>query len=222
MTPAPMPAPAPKAAAPRAGAAKPKASPSQIRPRIVTLKSGKVLRGRSHLSHGAWKVRTKRGWQTVAADEVQRTDLESDVLTMVRKRRRSRDRSDPTERLAEAEWMLKLGLVSEALDELDNMLADELTAPGALDVLGCANLADLLPARTPSQGELDAMQQLLEFAPSSSSSVQELAIMELVSYGARHRNQLERALLSQKVDPQPARQQFAKLALRRLFPGTAH
>ncbi|MEO2005165.1 MAG: hypothetical protein ABGY41_13835, partial [Candidatus Poribacteria bacterium] len=52
-TPAPIP---PVAAAPRPAAAKrPRAPLSKVRPRLITLKPGEILRGRASLNDGEWK-----------------------------------------------------------------------------------------------------------------------------------------------------------------------
>lgn len=209
-----VPAPAPRA---KPAPARPRAPLDKPRPRMVRLKQGGVLRGRAHLVDGVWTIRTRDGTQTIAADDVQRADLESDILSMVRKRRRGMDRTDPIARLNEARWMLDLGLAREALGELDELLQRDDAEAGALALLERDELLPLTPRAPATLDGLDAMQQLLDTGTRSSPAVQELVIQELVEHGARHRNELERRLRDQRLAHNPAQRDFAERALRRLF-----
>jgi hypothetical protein len=218
--PASTPAPLPpgRRAQPQPAAAKPRAAASRIRPRLITLKGRKVLRGRSHLSNGLWNIQTRDGWRTVPEGDVLRTDLESDVLAGIRKRRRTTDRQDPVARLNEARWMLDLGLASEALGELDELLERADSEHGAVELLSRDDLSRFVSRPDETLDDVRAMEHLLDFAARSTPSIQELVILELVPFGARHRNELER-LLQDRHDALDSQQRvFGARALRRLFP----
>lgn len=65
----------------------------------------------------------------------------------------------------------------------------------------------------------EAIKDLLDLGAHSTADVQELVIEELMSCGARHRNELERLLRVESRRLQPQRSAFGAFALGELFPG---
>jgi len=203
-------------AAPAGGTESPDAQ-YRLRARLLTLRSGAVLQATSRRLDDGWQVQIDGAWQRLAGNEVVSTVLEGDVLAELRQRLRGRDDSDPGALLADADWMLERGLVREGLRALDVLLAGDPDDPDVLELLAASSEKLLAPGAGPADGT----EALLALGARSSPGAQELIVQQLVPYGVRHRNELERRLLDEQQSPDAARSDFGALALRRLFPARA-
>jgi hypothetical protein len=221
LSPSPRPPTSPKAPAgrprPQAAGNSPGAPRVQIRPRLLTLRTGQILRARSRWIDGRWSYATAEGWRKLPVDAVLSSALQSDVLDESRRRRRLSDPNDPVARRSQAQWLLDRGLVTEGLRELDELLALDGDDPDVLELLSCMDRSVLLPTAALAPGEDIAWNRLLAVGARQSPSLQELTILQLVEHGIRHRNALERSLQDQLSASDPLRRTFGALALRRLF-----
>jgi len=205
---------APRAAAPRID------SRSRWEQRLLTLNGGLVLRGKARLLGEAWELKSgAEGVRSVPALAVVAdrtvTDAKAEVIT----RRRDVLRAKAGERVPLAEWMLSVGLYTEALAELSDALDEQPDCPEVLALLARDGLPLAVPAVDLSTGEGQAV--LLDYGARSPASLQELTILALDETPLKARRDLLTSLESGLSSKEPVRREFSARALRRLFAGSA-
>ena len=123
---------------------------AKVRGRLLHLVGGGVMRAESRFRDGAWEVRDEDGWRPLPAGAVVSARLEKEVVAEARKRRTLARRRGPAERVAAAEWMVDEGLLTEAFEELEDILADDRDQPDALELLHTGRLPVAVPPHVPS------------------------------------------------------------------------
>lgn len=179
---------------------------------ILHLADGRVVRVRAREVAGSWDVQGREGWQTLPAESVVRAKSEREVLAQSRELASRVGRDDLTQRVALSDWMLREGLVQEALAELDGVLARSPDEPSALALLAS-------PPQALRVGGLEGSdaEEIVRAAAGATPCARELALRRL--------SELEDAdalqsRLTAALDSGSARvRAFAALGLRRLFPG---
>lgn len=181
--------------------------------RILHLRDGGILRGRTRWNGSSWELREGRdAWRALPLESVTRVVLEREALERRRQLLAKVERNDSTQRVIAADWMLREGLADEALAELETVLGDEPDHPGALRVLTSPPVPLAAPGSS-STAPLDAMRS----ASVRPRVVQELAIVAL---GRRADAEAVDAALAKALhSPATRMRSFAALALRRLRPG---
>jgi len=195
-------------------------------PQVLHLASGGFVRARARRAvdeQGApvWEVEDGRGWRRIPAAGVLRAERERDLLAQRKRLLSEAERDEPFHRVAIADWCLREGLVPEALEELDRVLALDPDQPQALSLCGSAELA-LPPIPSGPDGPDDeALGAWLARAARGGPAYRELAAQRLGEAGVGAAGFGVQRLEAELVDPDAARRSFAALALRRLAPGAA-
>ncbi len=189
----------------------------RVQKRILHLTDGRVLRAvaRRPADRDVWEVKNGKDWVVLAAHHVDRVANESDVLKQARKLSRGLDRDDLVRRTAYADWLTTQGLLVEAFEELDQILAANPDQPAARALLERAAYPVALPALAPDAPENthDFLRAAARYGPAG----RELAVQRLVAMDEIAG--LQDVLLEELVEPNAARRSLATLALRRLLPG---
>ncbi len=217
------PTPASAGQTPEAGTA----AETEAAARLLTLDDGRVLRVRARRVGDTWEVLQGKDpngpWVPLHGSTVVRVALERDVLAEARRLEQevvaSPRASQASGRAALADWMLRRGLSTEGLSQLDRALSVDPDHPLALRVttefaprLCIAALDAALAGDEPTLGTL-------RVAANATPAVRELAVLRLGAGGTS--DELRKDLRQQLASHSPRLRAVAALALRRLFPGKA-
>lgn len=183
--------------------------------RILTLANGQTIRVVSKCTDGHWSYKNKRGWQELEPGAVARAVDESAALAQYNAAAKLADKKNLGARVELAHTALALGLVQEALAELDLVLAADPDHAGALAALAQDGLVKV-PAIEGAVDENSAREALIRFASPLSAAPREIAIRELGK--SKDAQALQGALLKDVGSEIVVRRSFAAHALRRLFP----
>lgn len=181
---------------------------------LLHLSDGRVLRVRARQVGERWEVQGRDGWQALAADLVLRAKSEREVLAQSRELARAAGREESTKRVALADWMLREGLLQEALAELDGVLVRNPDEPSAVALLAA-------PPQELRVGGFEGRDGdgIVREAANATPAVRELALRRLAQL---EQPDVLEARLTAALDASSARiRAFAALGLRRLFPGAA-
>lgn len=202
-------------AVPLAPAASDSAAQTKELRRVLHLDDGRMLRGKTRLDAAAadgavWEVWSDGEWRSVKARHVVRVEQESAVLERSRSLLAKVGRAEHAQRVIAADWMLREGLVDEALRELEKVLEADPDHVGARRLLA----QPPIPLSAPGAGSPDP-RDLVRHAAVRPRVVQELALAALAKRDAAQvRSELEAALRHAS----PEMRAFAALGLRRLQP----
>jgi hypothetical protein len=188
-----------------------------IRKRLLTLRGGMVVRGSTRQDDGRWSWKKGGDWLPLPLGAVVSARAENEALGELSDRRRPLRKATAAERVPLVSWMLTTGLYSEALGELDRLLAESPDEPGVLALLDRRDL----PVRAPSWNAADesSLEALLDYAARSPASLQELVVRQLAALPLAERRDLQPLLAARLGRSQALGRRFCALALRRLFPG---
>lgn len=185
--------------------------------RVLALASGQKIRVVSRFADGRWEYRAKNGWKALEHGAVTSAVLESQLLLEWNTRREKTDPRDVASRTLLAGWAAGAGLATEALGEIEAVLALEPDAAGAREVLA-GYWFFTVPSLAREGQELTALEEeLFRFGAGQTAAGRELAVLEF----ARHpdRAALHARLVRELASKIVVRRSFAALALRRLFAG---
>jgi hypothetical protein len=194
---------------------------SKDRKRILHLANGSVMRSRARLADGHWEVYSAGAWRALPAQVVVRA-LDERALIAQARRMAKHVGKDATRRVALADWMAQQGLVTEAVGEINRVLAADPDHEPARELVGdLAPQLDVPALRDPALRDVDptnddAIAKLLGGVAMSSPAVQELAIGQLREL--RPDAELKRALRESLTSHSDRVRCLSALALRRLFP----
>lgn len=201
-----------------AGGAAQDAAPVAQEPRaskqLLHLSDGRVLRVRARQVGETWELPDGDGWKALPEGLVQSAKSEREVLAQSRELARAAGREEPTKRVALADWMLREGLTTEALAELDGVLVREPDEPSAV-----ALLASRAPTLRVGELEGEDGDGIVRTAANATPAVRELALRRLAQL--EDPQALETRLTAALESSSPRMRAFAALGLRRLFPGAA-
>ena len=186
--------------------------------RILTLANGQTIRVVSKCVDGQWTYKNKKGWQELQPGMVTRAVDESAALAQYNATAKLADKQNLGARVERAHQALSLGLVQEALAELDGVLALEPDHAGAIATLQRNDLMKM-PAIQGAADENAAREALIRFASPLPASAREIAIAELGK--SSDKQALATALAKDVGSEIVVRRSFAAHALRRIFPGVA-
>ncbi len=190
--------------------------------RLLTLADGKVLRVRARRAGTDWEIQEHRNqWRSLPEAMVVRAILERDALADA-KRLEAQIGGVPrseqsSKRVGLADWMLRQGLTTEALTQLDRVLVSDPDQAQALSVLTrvapelrIGAIDSALASETPTVSVMRA-------AANASPALREIAIQRLAAGGTD--DELRAELRAQLVSHSPRLRALAALALRRIYPG---
>ena len=186
--------------------------------RILTLANGQTIRVVSKFVDGHWSYKNKKGWQELQPGMVTRAVDESAALAQYNNTAKLVDKKNLGARVELAHSAIGLGLVQEALTELEGVLAVDPDHAGAIATLQNADLMKV-PAVAGAQDEAAAREALIRFASPLGAAPREIAICELGK--STDKQALQEALAKDLGSPVVVRRSFAAHALRRLCPGTS-
>ncbi|MBK7645386.1 MAG: HEAT repeat domain-containing protein [Planctomycetes bacterium] len=185
--------------------------------RILTLQNGQTIRVVSKLVDGHWEYKNKRGWQELAPGMVTRAQDESAALAQFNTTAKLAEKTNLGARVELAHQALALGLVQEALAELEAVLAQDPDHAGAVALL---QREDLMKVPAIDAGDESAAREaLIRFAAPLGAAPREIAIHELEK--SADKPALQDALAKDLGSSIVVRRSFAAHALRRIFPGYA-
>lgn len=189
--------------------------------RVLTLADGRQLRALSRRRAGHWELREREMWLVLPDEMVVSTRTERELLARLRDLARRVPADDAPRRVALAEWMLEQGLLSEALQALDAVLAAQPDEEHARELLARAAIPVAFPGACddPEAEPRQRIEALLRFGAQMRPALRELAARKLreIAEPALLLDLLRRECGSGVV----TRRAFAVLALRRLLPGRA-
>ena len=201
-------------ASPAAAASESAAQSKELR-RVLHLDDGRTLRGKTRLDPKpadgpVWELWSDGEWRSIQARNVVRVEPESALLERSRSLLAKVGRTDHAQRVIAADWMLREGLVEEALRELEKVLEAD------VDHLGARRLLAQPPTPLAAPGSSSpGARDLVRHAAVRPRVVQELALVALAKRDAAQvRSELEAALRHAA----PEMRAFAALGLRRLHP----
>lgn len=189
---------------------------TQDRKRILHLADGSVMRKRARFTGEHWEVFAGGEWRALSSQGVARVLDERSLIAQARKMGKGIGK-DTTRRVALADWMAQQGLLTEAVTEINRVLAADPDHAPARDLV-----ADLAPrlnvpalrAVDPAAG--DAIARILSGVAQSSPVVQELAIERIRTM--RPAAELKQALRETLSSHSNRVRSLSALAMRRLFP----
>ncbi len=190
--------------------------------RLLTLADGKVLRVRARPTDTGWEIQEQRNqWTRLPEAMVVRAVLERDALTDA-KRLEAQIGSVPraeqnSKRVGLADWMLRQGLSTEALTQLDRVLVSDPDQTQALSVLTRIAPELRIGAIDSAMASEEPTLSVLRAAANATPSLREIAIQRIAS-GASG-DELRTELRAQLVSHSPRLRALSALALRRIFPG---
>ena len=197
-------------------------SDNQEAPRLLMLANGSVLRVSARHTSAGWEILTgKNGWKALGEGLVVRAILERDAL-LDAKRLEQQINSGPrqdqnTRRVGLAEWMAKQGLMTEALGQIDRVLAADPDQRQALTLVAKLSPQVNIDAIDSAMSSEEPVLGVLRAAANGTSSVHEIAIQRLAFGGPT--DALRAALRTQLTSHSPRMRGLAALALRRIYPG---
>ncbi len=186
--------------------------------RILTLANGQTIRVVSKYVDGTWTYKNKKGWQELQPGMVTRVMDESAALAQYNNTAKLADKKNLGARVELAHTALSLGLLQEALAELDAVLCADADHAGAIATLQRENLLKV-PAIEGAADEAAAREALIRFASPLGAAPREVAIHELGK--CVDKQALQQALTKDLGSEVVVRRSFAAHALRRLCPGVA-
>jgi tetratricopeptide (TPR) repeat protein len=186
--------------------------------RILTLANGQTIRVVSKFVDGHWSYKNKKGWQELQPGMVTRALDESAALAQYANTAKLADKQNLGARVELAHSALALGLLQEALAELEGVLALDPDHAGAIATLQNSELMKV-PAVQGAQDEAAAREALIRFASPLGAAPREIAIFELGK--STDKAALQAALTKDLGSSIVVRRSFAAHALRRLCPGVA-
>ena len=186
--------------------------------RILTLANGQTIRVVSKYVDGHWTYKNKKGWQELQPGMVTRAIDESAALAQYANTAKLADKKNLGARVELAHSALALGLLQEALAELEGVLAADPDHAGAVATLQNAELMKV-PAIQGAEDEAAAREALIRFASPLGAAPREIAIFELGK--SVDKQALQVALTKDLGSSVVVRRSFAAHALRRLCPGVA-
>jgi hypothetical protein len=186
--------------------------------RILTLANGQTIRVVSKCVDGHWSYKNKKGWQDLQPGMVTRAVDEATALAQYNATAKLADKQNLGARVELAHQALGLGLVQEALAELDSVLSADPDQAGAVAALRGVDLMKV-PKVEGAPDEAAAREALIRFAAPLSAAPREIAIGELEK--CKDKAALQTALVADVGSTIVVRRSFAAHALRRLFPGSA-
>jgi HEAT repeats len=178
--------------------------------RMLHLSDGRVVRARSRFVDGTWQVQCNGEWSALPEEAVESVKLARDVVSESKRLAKEVPRDDLDKRVALADWMLREGLVDEALDQLDRVLRVDPDQASALKLL-----AEPPQPLSVAQFATEDPEALVKAAAGAPPAVRELAIQKLAALSGAHSCEL---LRSQLTSPVVRSRAFAAVALRRLCP----
>jgi HEAT repeat protein len=193
---------------------------STPRKRLLKLHSGEVLRGNTRWRSDHWEIARDGKWISLRAGLVRSMRDDAEARRESRLRARKVGPQDHAARAALASWMIDEGLVSEALGELNQVLAKQPDHGAATALLAAAPIPRP-KGGNPRENPAAFARRLFAAAISSAPAQRELCILALgelrdVQSGrAFLLDFLRRELLAVRV----LRRATAAHALRRLLPG---
>jgi len=186
--------------------------------RVLHLAGGTTLRAIARKSEaGEWEYKHKGKWLPLHAGMVTDAQLERVVLKEMRERKKALKKGNTEGQAELAAWMFTNGLLTEAVDASDRILAFEPDHSLTLAALDANAHRFSVPSIGIDAEGAESYENLLRWAAQRSTSSREMAITQLERSRDRETllAKLSRTLRSNKV----GRRSFAPLALRRLFPG---
>jgi hypothetical protein len=178
--------------------------------RLLHLADGRVVRARSRFVDGAWQVQRDGEWSSLPEGTVSSAKLVRDVIAESKRLAKEVPRDDLDKRVALADWMLREGLIDEALDQLDRVLRADPDQASALKLL-----AQPPQPLSIAQFATEDPEALVKAAAGAPPAVRELAIQKLAALSGAHSCEL---LRTQLTSPIVRARAFAAVALRRLCP----
>ena len=189
--------------------------------RLLTLPGGVVLRAQARLLDGRWQRRERddhRAVDVLPAGAVLAERSLADALDELAERRRAARTAEAGERVPLVDWMLEVGLYTEALGELDRAFAEDPDCAEALALLARPDLPIGLPAHDLADDA--SLAALVDYGARSPVSLQERVLIALARAPLASQRSLLPRLEQGLLDAQPVRRLFCARALRRLFPGS--
>jgi len=186
------------------------------RKRILHLADGSVIRTRARLAGERWEVHGGGSWHALPEQSVVRALDERALIAQARELERGIGK-DATRRVALADWMAQQGLVTEAVTEINRVLAADPDHEPARELVGVlAPQLDVPALRDFDPADDDAVAKLLSGVATSSPAVQELAIQHVRDL--RPAAELKQTLRENLSSHSDRVRCLSALALRRLFP----
>lgn len=188
--------------------------------RLLHTRSGQVLRGTTRWRDDHWEISMKGRWVALPPESVITVRDEAEVRREARRLARKVGRTEHQRRVALATWMADQGLETEALAELDTVLAAEPDQAAALHLLRTAHFSRPQvgdPEESPERFTERLLTALLSAPPARS----ELCIVELGALLELEggRELLEAQLADELLSQWAPRRANAARVLRRLLPG---
>ncbi|MFT5050984.1 MAG: hypothetical protein ACI8QZ_002391 [Chlamydiales bacterium] len=197
--------------------------------RIFTLESGATVRAIARQTDGVWEFQRGSDWAP-APWPIEQVRLEREVLAEMR---RLASKLPSNARVAQrcelADWMLRNGLILEALEEL-NPLITETTgivhgSSAGTRARTCASmtlerhafrfaLPEVIEGATDTRS---ALAPVFVYAASASPAMRELCAQKLAQHGDA--DGVHRVLLESLLDSNPSRRSWSAFALGQLSPG---
>ncbi|MFT5059663.1 MAG: hypothetical protein ACI89E_002449 [Planctomycetota bacterium] len=188
--------------------------------RILKFADGRSVRGLFQKTGGVWQLRRKGAWLPVGQIQVISSRKESDLLREARKLAQALPKDNLGAQTSYAEWLIGVGLIEEATQELDKLLNHEPDFQGALDLL---RPPAFLRPRAPTGIDLpEQTAGTLIIAGSQAAPVRkELLIGSLKELQETEpgREALRRCLLKGLHAASVGQRRFSAHAMRRLMPG---
>jgi hypothetical protein len=183
--------------------------------RILHLTGGQTLRCVARREGLLWILESGGERHEFSADQVQRVEREADVL---REAKRLRKQAEGLEQRVElSRWMVREGLRTEALRELDSILEERPHHGGALALLRVHPIIGVPSVEVASAELSAAIEALFQWAAQAPVAAREVAILELAKL--EEREALHAELLAALSAQSLRRRVFAAQALGRLFAG---
>lgn len=182
--------------------------------RVLTLHGGGFVRAKSRRVGEQWEYLDGSTWRTLSGERVVEVALERELLAQA-KRLALEAGSDASRRAVYASWLCNAGLISEGVEELDQVLALEPDSPPALAT--CVELADFVRVATADARTEAGLTEWLRAGAASGPALREVALHQL---GERVDPDVLGARLARELGADSSRTRaFAALGLRRLEPG---
>jgi len=188
--------------------------------RILHLAGGTTLRSLCYFDGQSWQVRRQGNWVQVDPRAVHHWRAEAEVERQARQLRKKLGPKDHGQRVELADWLVREGLVEEALEEVERVLHLQPDFPAALELLRTAQLPR--PSGGNAEAEPVAVARRLVAAGTSAGPVdRELLILALGELQRTDRGEevLRSTLRRELRMPRVLQRTFAAHALRRLMPG---
>jgi len=197
--------------------------------RIFTLEGGATVRTVARQSDGVWEVQQGGAWAP-APWSIETMRLEREVLAEMRRLdSRLRDDAPAAQRCEFADWMLRNGLILEALQVLDPLINSdagmvddsvvETPRTCASSTLERHAFRFALPAAVPGDPDArTALEPIFEYGSAASPAMRDLCVQQLAGHADGEGTRT--ALGDDLLNSSPARRSWAAFALGQRFPGS--